>query len=87
MNTYLGISTELDAGDVDNAVAGGAGLLFLEGYLYDKPKGKAAFTEAARACRAGGGMAGISLSDPFCVEPSPRRFSQAGERARLCSGE
>lgn len=68
MNTYLGISTELDAGDVDDAVAGGAGLLFLEGYLYDKPKGKAAFTEAARACRAGGGMAGISLSDPFCVD-------------------
>lgn len=68
MNTYLGISTELDAGDVDEAVAGGAGLLFLEGYLYDKPKGKAAFTEAARACRAAGGKAGISLSDPFCVD-------------------
>lgn len=68
MNTYLGISTELDAGDVDDTVAGGAALLFLEGYLYDKPKGKAAFTEAARACRAAGGKAGISLSDPFCVD-------------------
>ncbi|QIE46504.1 adenosine kinase [Pseudohalocynthiibacter aestuariivivens] len=68
MNTYLGISTELSPEDVPGDVAGGAGLLFLEGYLYDKPKGKAAFTEAARACRAGGGMAGISLSDPFCVD-------------------
>ncbi|MGR3548096.1 MAG: adenosine kinase [Roseovarius sp.] len=67
MNTYLGISTELDEGDVPEAVAGRAELLFLEGYLFDKPKGKAAFQAAARAARAGGGKAGITLSDPFCV--------------------
>ncbi|MEM7733336.1 MAG: adenosine kinase [Pseudomonadota bacterium] len=68
MNTYLGISTELGPDDVDTDVAGNAGLLFLEGYLYDKPQGKEAFLAAARACQAGGGKAGISLSDPFCVE-------------------
>ena len=68
MNTYLGISAELGPEDVNDAVAGQAGLLFLEGYLFDKPKGKEAFQTAARACRAGGGMAGISLSDPFCVD-------------------
>lgn len=67
MNTYLGISTELGPGDVDDTVAGGAGILFLEGYLFDKDKGKEAFLAAARACRAGGGRAGIALSDPFCV--------------------
>ena len=67
MNTYLGISTELDDADVPEAVAGQAELLFLEGYLFDKPKGKAAFQAAARAARAGGGKAGITLSDPFCV--------------------
>ena len=68
MNTYLGISTELGPDDVANDVAERAGILLLEGYLYDKPKGKLAFTKAAAACRAGGGMAGISLSDPFCVD-------------------
>lgn len=68
MNTYLGISTELGPDDVDDAVAGGAGLLLLEGYLFDKDKGKAAFLAAAQACRAGGGRAGIALSDPFCVD-------------------
>lgn len=68
MNTYLGISAELGKEDVPGSVAGQSGLLFLEGYLYDKPKGKEAFTEAARACRAGGGKAGIALSDPFCVD-------------------
>lgn len=41
---------------------------FLEGYLYDKPKGKEAFERAARLTRAAGGKAGIALSDPFCVD-------------------
>ena len=68
MNTYLGISTELGPEDVSDAVAGGAELLVLEGYLFDKDKGKDAFAAAARACRQGGGRAGISLSDPFCVD-------------------
>ncbi|MBR9844186.1 MAG: adenosine kinase [Rhodobacteraceae bacterium] len=68
MNTYLGISAELGPEDVPTDVAGQAEILFLEGYLYDKPKGKQAFETAARACRAGGGKAGIALSDPFCVE-------------------
>lgn len=68
MNTYLGISTELGPEDVEDAVAGAAEMLLLEGYLFDKDKGKAAFLAAARACRANGGRAGISLSDPFCVE-------------------
>lgn len=68
MNTYLGISSELGPEDVSEGVAGQAEVLFLEGYLYDKPKGKAAFEAAARACRTAGGRAGIALSDPFCVD-------------------
>ncbi|MFW8633621.1 adenosine kinase [Cribrihabitans pelagius] len=68
MNTYLGISSELSSEDVPDAVAGKAELMFLEGYLFDKDKGKSAFLEAARDCRAGGGKAGIAISDPFCVE-------------------
>jgi sugar/nucleoside kinase (ribokinase family) len=68
MNTYLGISAELGPEDVSDDVAGRAELLFLEGYLYDKDKGKAAFERAAKLCRTGGGQAGITLSDPFCVD-------------------
>jgi sugar/nucleoside kinase (ribokinase family) len=68
MNTYLGISAELGSDDVPNEVAGRTGLMFLEGYLFDKPKGKTAFLEAARDCHGGGGRVGISLSDPFCVD-------------------
>ncbi|MEY8842998.1 adenosine kinase [Cribrihabitans sp. XS_ASV171] len=68
MNTYLGISSELSSDDVPNEVAGNAQIMFLEGYLFDKDKGKTAFLEAARDCREGGGKTGIAISDPFCVE-------------------
>ncbi len=68
MNTYLGISSELGPDDVPDEVAGATSILFLEGYLYDKPKGKEAFERAARLCRNAGGRAGIALSDPFCVD-------------------
>ena len=68
MNTYLGISSELGPQDVADEVAGGTDYLFLEGYLYDKPKGKEAFERAAKLCQKAGGQAGIALSDPFCVD-------------------
>lgn len=68
MNTYLGISSELGPDDVSDEVAGQAQILFLEGYLYDKPKGMQAFERAAKLCQDNGGQAGIALSDPFCVD-------------------
>lgn len=68
MNTYLGISAELGPEDVDEAVMAASEIVFLEGYLFDKDKGKQAFLKAARACRGAGGKAGIALSDPFCVD-------------------
>jgi len=68
MNTYLGISAELGPNDVSEDVAAEADIVFLEGYLFDKDKGKDAFIRTARTCRAAGGLAGIAISDPFCVE-------------------
>ncbi|MEO0937678.1 MAG: adenosine kinase [Pseudomonadota bacterium] len=68
MNTYLGISTELGPEDVPEPVCEAAKIIFLEGYLFDKPAGKQAFLEASRVVRGAGGMAGIAISDPFCVD-------------------
>lgn len=68
MNTYLGISAELGPEDISGSVAREAEYVFLEGYLFDKDKGKKAFFELSRACRSAGGKAGIAISDPFCVE-------------------
>ncbi len=68
MNTYLGISADVSPADASASVTGQTDYLFLEGYLFDKDKGKQAFLQAARDCHKGGGKAGIALSDPFCVD-------------------
>ncbi len=68
MNTYLGISAEVSTADVPLDVVENTWILFLEGYLFDKDYGKAAFLKAAQGCHRGGGRAGIALSDPFCVD-------------------
>ena len=68
MNTYLGISSEISEADVRADVAAETDIMFLEGYLYDKDKGKHAFDQAAKLTKAEGGKVGISLSDPFCVD-------------------
>lgn len=68
MNTYLGISADVSEADVPDEQVADSDLLFLEGYLYDKPEGKRAFQAAAQACHGAGGRAGIALSDPFCVD-------------------
>ncbi len=68
MNTYLGAGADLESGDVDAGVFANGGILFLEGYLFDKDEGKTAFAEAARQMRSAGGQSGITLSDPFCAD-------------------
>lgn len=68
MNTYLGAGADLSGADVPAEVFEAGGILFLEGYLFDKDEGKSAFRECARLMRAAGGVTGITLSDPFCCD-------------------
>ena len=67
MNTYLGAGADISSKDVPD-VFGGGGILFLEGYLFDKDEGKTAFIEAARKMKAAGGRSCITISDPFCAD-------------------
>jgi sugar/nucleoside kinase (ribokinase family) len=67
MSTYLGVSAELGPEDVDEALIAAAQITYLEGYLWDKPRAKHAFTLAAGAAHEAGRMVALSLSDPFCV--------------------
>ena len=67
MNTYLGAGADIASRDVPDVFAGG-GLLFLEGYLFDKNEGKTAFASAAARMKAAGGRSAITISDPFCAE-------------------
>ena len=40
MNTYLGISGDLSIDDIPTNLASRAAFVFLEGYLFDKNKGR-----------------------------------------------
>ncbi|WP_299647152.1 adenosine kinase [uncultured Jannaschia sp.] len=66
MNTYLGAGADLGRADVPDVF--GPGILFLEGYLFDKDEGKTAFAEAAAKMKDAGGKAAITISDPFCAD-------------------
>lgn len=68
MNTFLGISPELDHGEVDPALISNASIVYLEGYLFDQPAAKAAFRQAAALAAKSGSRVALSLSDSFCVE-------------------
>lgn len=68
MSTYLGAAALLEPGDVDAGTAAAGEVLFLEGYLYDRPEAKQAFRVAAAAAHAAGRRVALTLSDSFCVE-------------------
>jgi len=68
MNTYLGACVELGPEDLDRTVIGAAQVTYLEGYLFDPPRAKAAFRDAAAIAHGAGRKVSLSLSDPFCVE-------------------
>lgn len=74
MNTYLGAGVDISSKDVPDVF--GTGLLFLEGYLFDKDEGKTAFSEAATKMKAAGGRSVITISDPFCAERHREDFKR-----------
>ncbi len=67
MQTYLGASVELGPEDVDPELVAAAGILYLEGYLWDRPQAKAACRKAIEIARRHGRKVALTLSDPFCV--------------------
>jgi sugar/nucleoside kinase (ribokinase family) len=68
MNTFLGACVTLDQSDVNESIAAGALVTYLEGYLFDPPAAQKAFYKAAAAAHAAGRQVALSLSDPFCVD-------------------
>ena len=68
MNTYLGASHALGPEDVDEAFIQRAGIVYLEGYLWDPPGAKEAFLKAMQLAHAAGNRVALTLSDSFCVD-------------------
>ena len=74
MNTFLGVSPELDHGEVDAKLVRAAKVVYLEGYLFDRPEAKAAFRQAAKIAKEAGAKVALTLSDAFCVERHRAEF-------------
>ena len=68
MNTYLGAGAFLSIDDLDDKAIESAEILYMEGYLWDRPTSKEAFLHAAKLNKLSGGKNAITLSDVFCVE-------------------
>ena len=68
MNTFLGATTMFSPQDVDKDMVAGSGIVYLEGYLFDREEAKASFVHAAEIARAAGRKVSLTLSDSFCVD-------------------
>lgn len=68
MNTYLGVSSLLSPSDVDTDTVARGDVLYMEGYLYDRPEAKEAFRHAAKVAHAHDRLVSLTLSDSFCVD-------------------
>lgn len=74
MNTFLGACADLSVDHLDPTLLAAAKVVYLEGYLWDRPSAKAAFLEACRQTHAAGGKIALTLSDPFCVDRHRESF-------------
>jgi len=68
MNTYLGSSEFFGPEDVDGDLIASAQIVYLEGYLFDRPEAQEAYWKASRVAHDAGRRVSLTLSDTFCVE-------------------
>lgn len=94
MNTYLGAASLFGPDDLDEATLAASSVLYMEGYLYDRPPAKQAFGDAATIAHSHGREVTLSLSDSFCVDRHREDFLNLlsdhidivfGNDAELCS--
>jgi len=83
MNTFLGAAQMLEQKDVDMGVVAGAGITYLEGYLWDPAEPRAAMEAAIDAARGAGRKVAFTLSDSFCISRHRDSFLKLIEDGRI----
>ncbi len=68
MATHLGVSATLGPRDVPEELVARGAILYLEGYLWDRPSAKEAMRRAVEVAHDNDRSVALSLSDSFCVE-------------------
>ncbi len=76
LNTFLGMSSEVGPGQLENDVIHGSKFVYVEGYLVTSDTGHDAALKAIEAARAGGSAVALTLSDPAIVGAFTERFQQ-----------
>ncbi|NNE57361.1 MAG: adenosine kinase [Hellea sp.] len=74
MNTFLGASVRFSPRDILKSQIQSAGIIYLEGYLFDQDEAKAAFVKASEIAQAAGRKVSLTLSDLFCVDRHRQSF-------------
>ena len=67
MLTHLGISSQLHSNNVDETLVRGAGIVYIEGYLWTGDETRAAAMKMAEVARKAGIPVAFTLSDGFVV--------------------
>ena len=76
MNTFLGAAQQLSPDAIDLDAVRDAGILYLEGYLWDPEVPRAAMEAAIAAAREAGRKVAFTLSDVFCISRHGGDFRQ-----------
>jgi sugar/nucleoside kinase (ribokinase family) len=83
MNTFLGAEQELAADLLDHEQIREAGILYLEGYLWDPQTPRYAMVRAIEVAREAGRKVAFSLSDLFCVDRHREGFTKLIDSGRV----
>jgi sugar/nucleoside kinase (ribokinase family) len=74
MCTFLGSSGDFGAADIDDKTLAASNLVYLEGFMLDRPATRAALNAAADKARAAERKVALALCDPACVERNRPAF-------------
>jgi sugar/nucleoside kinase (ribokinase family) len=80
MQTFLGATTQLGPEDLNMDYITGSKVVYLEGYLWDQPRAKAAMRDAAIRAHDAGVKVSLTLSDAFCVARFRDEFLELAEK-------
>lgn len=76
MFTYLGACVEFSLKDISPQLIKDSKIIYLEGYLFDKPEAKDAFWHSASLAKKAGNKVALTLSDVFCVQRHKQEFRE-----------
>src|ERR671912_609184 len=83
MNTFLGAAQHLPSTALDEEQIRSAGILYLEGYLWDPETPRYAMVRAIEVAREAGRKVAFTLSDSFCVDRHRDGFNALIDQGRI----